>query len=146
MIIGPVAGIKGRYEFIGLLIALIVYNLSSSTTTKERSLSGFKSYGRPLRTSVYFITLLFLIVVAGVPLVSDIGASVGRTFVLLLVLTVGYGIVMIQTYEKSSPKHILPQVLFADYLIPICVAVEVTMLGPIHRYSVYCYFQSLQWP
>lgn len=236
--LGPVVGIKSGYVFIGLLIALIVYDHNSRTTTKGRSITGLKSYSLPLRTSVYFISLCSLIVVGGVPLVSGIGVSTARTFVLLLALPVGYGMVMIQTYEKPSPKHILPQILslfsldlvtkvlatdfyfgrgdipkhvhytdlivttgtwrtipqnslyhffpglqtlvgsvslltglspyhslvvtgicsylvvvlaiyllaqalFDDDLIPICVALGVTMLGPIHRYSVYFYPQSL---
>lgn len=236
--LGSVVGIKSGYVFIGLLIALIVYNLSNRTTTTEKSITEFKSYSRPLRISVYFVTLFSVIVVAGVPLVTGIGSSVARAFVLLFVLPVSYALVLIQMYTKPSPKHILPQilllfsldlvtkvqstdfyfgrgdipkhvhytdlvastgtwrmipetsfyhffpgfqtllgsvslltglspydslvitgictylvvvlavyllaqVLFDADLIPICIALGVTMLGPIHRYSVYFYPQAL---
>jgi hypothetical protein len=39
--------------------------------------------------------------------------------------------------------YLLAQVLFDADLIPMCIALAVTMLGPIHRYSVYFYPQAL---
>lgn len=39
--------------------------------------------------------------------------------------------------------YLLARLLFDDWLLPICVALAVTMLGPIHRYSVYFFPQSL---
>lgn len=39
--------------------------------------------------------------------------------------------------------YLLAKLLFDDWLLPICVALAVTMLGPIHRYSVYFFPQSL---
>ncbi len=39
--------------------------------------------------------------------------------------------------------YLLAGLLFDDWLLPICVALGVTMLGPIHRYSVYFFPQSL---
>jgi len=234
----PVIGIKSGYGFIGLLIALLVYIFNSNTTTQEGSLTGFESSGRPLRISVYVITLLSILVVAGVGLLSGTGASIARTFVLVLVLPVGYTLVMIQLHVNPLPHHALPQILslfvldlvtkylstafyfgrgdipkhvrytnlivssgtwrtipetsfyhffpgfqtlvgsvslltgFSPYdslvvtgicaylvvvlvvyflaqmlfdsdLMPICIALGVTMLDPIHRYSVYFYPQSL---
>lgn len=232
----PIVGIKSGYGFIGLLIALIVYH--SNTTTREGSLTGFKSSGRPLRISVYVITLFSVLVVAGISSLFGSGASIARTFVLVLVLPIGYTLVMIQLYVKPLPQHALPQILslfgldlvtkylstgfyfgrgdipkhvhytdliissgtwqtipetsfyhffpglqtlagsvglltgfspydslvvtgicaylvvvlvmyllaqtlFDSYLMPICIALGVTMLDPIHRYSVYFYPQSL---
>jgi hypothetical protein len=39
--------------------------------------------------------------------------------------------------------YLLAGLLFDDWLRPVCVALGVTMLGPIHRYSVYFFPQSL---
>jgi len=39
--------------------------------------------------------------------------------------------------------YVLARLLFDDWLLPVCVALGVTMLGPIHRYSVYFFPQSL---
>ena len=39
--------------------------------------------------------------------------------------------------------YLLAGLLFDDRLLPVCVALSVTVLGPIHRYSVYFFPQSL---
>ena len=39
--------------------------------------------------------------------------------------------------------YLLADLLFDDWLLPVCVALGVTVLGPIHRYSVYFFPQSL---
>ena len=236
--LNPIIGIKSGYGFIGLLLALIVYQFNGSTNAYEGSSNGFKPSGRSLRLSVYLIAFFSVLVVAGVGLPSGTSASIARTFVLVLTLPVGYTLVMIQLYAKPSPDHVLPQilslfsldlitkflstdfyfgrgdipkhvhytdliissgtwrtipetsfyrffpgfqtligsvslltdfspysslvvtgicvyivvviamyllaqVLFDSELIPYCIALGVTMLGPIHRYSVYFYPQSL---
>lgn len=39
--------------------------------------------------------------------------------------------------------YLLARYLFEDSLLPVCVALGLTLLGPIHRYSVYFFPQSL---
>lgn len=39
--------------------------------------------------------------------------------------------------------YLLAEMLFDDRLLPVCVALGVSVLGPIHRYSVYFFPQSL---
>lgn len=39
--------------------------------------------------------------------------------------------------------YLLAGLLFDDWLLPVCVALGVTVLGPIHRYSVYFFPQAL---
>ncbi|WP_434530798.1 hypothetical protein ACODNH_18810 [Haloarcula sp. NS06] len=234
----PIIGIKSGYGFIGLLIALIIYCFTGNTIAPKSSPTGFKSFGRSLRLSVHFIALFSVLIVAGIGLFSRADASIARTFVLVMILPVGYSLLIIQLYAKPSPKYVLPQILslfsvdlvtkflstdfyfgrgdipkhvhytdliissgtwrtipetsfyhffpglqtlagsvslltnFSPYsslvligicvyivvvitvyllaqmlfdseLIPVCIALGVTMLDPIHRYSVYFYPQSL---
>lgn len=53
-------------------------------------------------------------------------------------------IVGIVTYlTVVAAAYALARLVFDDWLLPVCVALAVTMLGPVHRYSVYFFPQSL---
>ena len=236
-ILGPVAGIKSGYVFLGLLFAIVIYQYSQSDEKKVVQ-TNYAVQNSELGKVVFGGVLFSIAAVAQANAFPSIEVLTVRTASLLFVLPVGYALLAIQIRQRAStgwiigqtvalfaldpvtkylsnyfyfgrgdiPKHVyytdlvtstgtwqslpettlyqyfpglqtllgsvsfftgfssydslvitgiitylvvlcsaylLARLFFSDRILPLCILFSTTVLGPIHRYSVYFYPQAV---
>ena len=117
-VLGPVAGIKSGYVFIGLTFAFVVYH------AYEKTHSGTKFRIERLWQRAYLGRLVFVIVFFSVTVVAVaselpfVDASLARTGVLVIGLPVGYTLLVVQIRQEASLSWLLAQIIALFTLDP----------------------------
>ncbi|MDS0222699.1 hypothetical protein NDI54_15240 [Haloarcula sp. S1AR25-5A] len=117
-ILGPVAGIKSGYVFLGLLFAIVIYRYSQPKR-EEVGRSSHTVQSSELGKVVFGIVLLSMAAVAQADAFLPFGASTMRTVSLLVVLPIGYILLTVQIRRRAPTGWLISQLVALFALDPI---------------------------
>ncbi|GCF15211.1 hypothetical protein Harman_31460 [Haloarcula mannanilytica] len=117
-ILGPVAGVKSGYVFLGLLFAIVIYRYSQ-TEGEEVGHSSYTVQSSELGKVVFGGVLLAIAAVAQADALLPFGAPTMRTVSLLVVLPIGYILLAVQIRQRAPTGWLISQLVALFALDPL---------------------------
>jgi len=117
-LLGPVAGIKSGYVFLGLLFAIVIYHYSRPEK-REVGRSSYTVHCSELGKIVFGCVLLSIAAVAQADTVLSFSPSTVRTVGLLFVLPIGYTLLAVQIRQRAETGWLISQIVALFALDPI---------------------------